>query len=117
MEEEGILAQINNKYESPSPVCPDMSGKPLGYESCIVAFLVLLGGIGICLILMVVECFSKWTKVNIPWLVMYDRRDKNLSDTLAKDSVANQILVEENKILWEEIKLLKEMLAEKTELL
>ena len=48
---------------------------------------------------------------------MYDRRDKNLSGTLAKDSDANQILVEENKLLWEEIKLLKEMLAEKTELL
>ena len=80
MEEKGAMSQIRNKYESPTQVCPDKDGKPLGYESCFMAFLALLWGIGISLILLVVECFSKWTKVNIPCLVMYDRRDRILPD-------------------------------------
>ena len=55
MEEKGLLSQLHKKYESPRQVCPDMGGKPIGIESCIMAFLALLGGIGICLILMIVE--------------------------------------------------------------
>ena len=45
MKEKGSLKQILNKYETDTPVCPDGSGKPLGFESCFTAFLVLLSGI------------------------------------------------------------------------
>ena len=44
MKEKGSLKQILNKYETDTPVCPDGSGKPLGFESCFTAFLVLLSG-------------------------------------------------------------------------
>ena len=45
MKETGALKKILNKYETDTPVCPDGSGKPLGFESCFTAFLVLLSGI------------------------------------------------------------------------
>ena len=44
IKEKGALKQILNKYETDAPVCPDGSGKPLGFESCFTAFLVLLTG-------------------------------------------------------------------------
>ena len=44
MREKGALKQILNKYETNTQVCPDGSGKPLGFESCFTAFLVLLTG-------------------------------------------------------------------------
>ena len=84
MEENGVISQIRNKYESQKQVCPDMSGKPLGLGNCIMAFLSLLCGIGICLILMFVECLSKWANVNIAWLDMYVRKDKTLAQNDAK---------------------------------
>ena len=101
MDEKGILTKIHKKYKNHQQFCPDLGGKPLGFEGCIMAFIALLGGIGICLILMSVECFSKLTKVNIPWLDMYDRKDKILPDPLL-----TQLNVE-NHNLKEEIKLLK----------
>ena len=52
MEEKGAMAKIRAKYENHRQVCPDMGGKPLGFESCFMAFLALLWGIGMCLILM-----------------------------------------------------------------
>ena len=44
MREKGVLKQILNKYETGTQVCPDESGKPLGFESCFTAFLALLSG-------------------------------------------------------------------------
>ena len=43
MREKGALKKILNKWESGGQVCPDMSGKPLGFASSFTAFLVLLG--------------------------------------------------------------------------
>ena len=44
LREKGVLEQILIKYESGAQFCPDESGKPLGFESCFTAFLVLLLG-------------------------------------------------------------------------
>ena len=111
MEEKGAIAKIHAKYEiHRRQDCPDMGGKPLGFESCFVAFLVLLGGIGLCFILMFVECLSKWIKVDIPCLVMYDKRTKNLPDPLDKDNCCCSQSNAENHNLKEEIKLLKRRL-------
>ena len=43
----GALKKILNKFESGAQVCPDMSGKPLGFASSFTAFLVLLGKVTI----------------------------------------------------------------------
>ena len=44
MREKGALKQILDKYETGTQVCPDESGKPLGFESCFTAFLALISG-------------------------------------------------------------------------
>ena len=114
MEEKGAMAKIRAKYENHRQVCPDMGGKPLGFESCLMAFLALLGAIGICLILLFVELFSKWTKVNISWLSIYDRWDKILPDPLDKMYWLNALAQKDDKILSliEENTSLKEYIAE-----
>ena len=44
MQEKGALKQIKEKYGSRSQVCPDYSGKPLGFDSCFTAFCALMTG-------------------------------------------------------------------------
>ena len=44
MREKGALKKILDKYKTKPQVCPDLSGKALGFESCFTAFLVLLSG-------------------------------------------------------------------------
>ena len=44
MREKGALKQILIKYQTGIPVCPDLSGKALGFESCFSAFVILLSG-------------------------------------------------------------------------
>merc|ERR1719445_1176647 len=58
LREKGSLKQILKKYDSGGQVCPDMSGQPLGFESCFTAFLVLIAGLTIGLAIMVLECYS-----------------------------------------------------------
>ena len=58
LREKGALKQIANKYESGEQVCPDMSGQPLGFDSCFTAFLALIGGLMIGIIMMILEYVS-----------------------------------------------------------
>ena len=58
------------KYESGAQNCPDMSGQPLGFDSCFLAFLALIGGLMIGLILMGLEYLSGQGK-SIPYLDSY----------------------------------------------
>ena len=44
MKEKGALKRIFSKYEKGAQICPDLSGKALGFESCFTAFLFLLSG-------------------------------------------------------------------------
>ncbi len=37
--------QIKDRYRNDPQVCPDYSGKPLGFSQTFTAFLVLLGGL------------------------------------------------------------------------
>ena len=72
LREKGSLKQILKKYESGAQVCPDMSGQPLGFESCFTAFLVLLGGLAVGLLVMVLETISGLDKT-IPYLDSYGK--------------------------------------------
>ena len=60
MREKGSLKQILNKYESGAQVCPDESGKSLGFESVFTAFLALLSGLVLGFILLILEYFPNW---------------------------------------------------------
>ena len=61
MQEKGALDKILDKY-SPSPQnCPDLTGVALGFDSCITAFLVLIGGGVLGLFLLAIELSSRLT--------------------------------------------------------
>ena len=59
MRERGIIGQILAKYEAKPQNCPDYSGKPLGISTCVSAFVTLAFGIGICVVLFILEMFAR----------------------------------------------------------
>ena len=79
MKEKGSLKQIQVKYEPPPQICPDYSGKSLGFNSVFSAFGVLFSGVGIALILFGLEKLTqsfgmKWSIFNSYGVV--DHHDK-----------------------------------------
>ena len=60
MREKGRLEKIMLDYEVADQVCPDLSGLPIGFDSCFTAFLVLLVGMAVGLISFCLECFSRF---------------------------------------------------------
>ena len=60
MREKGALKQILDKYETGTQVCPDESGKPLGFESCFTAFLALISGMALGCLLFLLEITNKF---------------------------------------------------------
>ena len=69
MRERGSLEQIKVKYEPPPQICPDYSGKSLGFSSVFAAFVVLFFGVGIAVILFGLEKLTqafgmKWSIFN-----------------------------------------------------
>ena len=76
MREKGTLKKILNKYKAAPQVCPDSSGLPLGFESVFTAFLLLVGGIILGLILFCIECYSRMSGTHIPFLEIYDKSKK-----------------------------------------
>ena len=87
MKEKGSLKQIQVKYEPPPQICPDYSGKSLGFSSVFAAFGVLFFGVGISLILFGLEKLTqafgmKWSIFNSYGVV--DHPDEfNKNDTTA----------------------------------
>ena len=64
--EKGIWHSINERYKTKHQVCPDLNGKPIEYSSCFTAFLALLGGISISVLLILMEfCKCKMEKNNV----------------------------------------------------
>ena len=55
MDEKGISKQILEKYEYPTPNCPDLSGQPLDFNSCFTGFFPLLAGGLLGIIMFVIE--------------------------------------------------------------
>ena len=58
MREKGALKQIELQYQSPPQICPDLSGKPMGFNNCFTAFGVLFLGAGMCIGLFLTEVFA-----------------------------------------------------------
>ena len=96
MKEKGALDQIMQKYESGAQNCPDMSGQPLGFNSCFVAFLALIGGVMIGLTVMGLECVFARGKYK-PYLDCYGGPQKIEKKSLV-DDLKMQILLLESKL-------------------
>ena len=97
MHEKGTSRQILSKYEPGSQICPDSSGLPLGFDSCFTAFLTLLGGASVGLVLFIIEVISRaMCGDNISFLEMYDKRNKsdipNPKDLVYCDNCTRKIM-------------------------
>ena len=101
MREKGSLKQILNKYESGAQVCPDESGKPLGFESVFTAFLALVFGLVLGLVIYGLEQLQKWSNVQVPLLDTYDKLnlDKEEAENLSQTQL-NILLAQKNATIY-----------------
>ena len=77
MHEKGSLKQIIEKYTPPPQICPDLTGEALGFNSCISAFLVLIGGASFGLILLAIELCARKTGWKCACLAWYGTTGNN----------------------------------------
>jgi hypothetical protein len=69
LKEKGTYDKIAANYEPQPQICPDMSGQPLGFDSCITLFLIILAGLSACICLLVTECFLHYLFPEITWFI------------------------------------------------
>jgi hypothetical protein len=67
LKESGSYEKISQEYESKPQICPDYSGKSLGFDSCITMFLVILMGLGLGFLLLLMECLLKYFIPDLHW--------------------------------------------------
>jgi hypothetical protein len=65
--EKGTYDKIAASYEAVPQFCPDTSGQPLGFESCITLFLIILAGLSTCICLLFIECMLHYLYPEITW--------------------------------------------------
>ena len=95
MRENGKLGKILLEYEASPQVCPDSSGLPLGFESCFTAFLLLLAGMSMGVILFCLEFSSRICGTNFIFLEMYDRKPQH--DQIKNEDLENDNIVSVHK--------------------
>jgi hypothetical protein len=67
LKESGSYKKINIKYVSKPQICPDYSGKSLGFNSCVTMFLVILMGLGLGFLFLLIECHLKYFIPDLNW--------------------------------------------------
>jgi hypothetical protein len=67
LKESGAYDKILKNYEPLKQVCPDYSGLPLGFDSCISLFLVILAGLAACFCLFFMECILNYLYPQLNW--------------------------------------------------
>ena len=90
------MKQILTKYDAQPQVCPDYSGKPLGFGACFTAFLVLIFGAGVALILFCVEIIALALGLNFPFLNMYGVGDMPHFD---ETNFRKILMIKDNEIM------------------
>ena len=70
LDEQGITHKIIKAYDARPQECPDYNGLPLGFDSCIAAFIVFLTGAGLGMVLFILEITvplikKHWTNQNV----------------------------------------------------
>ena len=105
MREKGSMKQILEKYQPPEQVCPDYSGKPLGFGAVFTAFVILCLGAGIALILFSLEIIAETYGKQWNFLHWYSTNEEitfdesRLKKMLIIKENENRALREENHIL------------------
>ena len=62
----GIMKRNVDQFESLPQVCPDESGKPLGFKNCISAFIVMIFGMSLAMVLLCIENLYKLSGWPLP---------------------------------------------------
>ncbi len=105
MREKGAMKKILNKYDSGPQICPDSSGQPLGMDNCFTAFMVLVFGLGLALLLMGIEWLAELTGKSLP---VYETLPPQIEDE--KDKIIKE-LTEQNRAILEELSRYKNQLG------
>jgi hypothetical protein len=67
MKEKGSYDKIAANYKPPPQFCPDTSGQPLGFDSCITVYLIIIAGFSVCICLLFIECLLHYLCPEITW--------------------------------------------------
>jgi hypothetical protein len=94
--ESGSYKKISRKYESKPQICPDYSGKSIGFNSCVTMFLVMLMGLGLGFLLLLLECHLKYFIPDLNWFN---------SNPPTEESLEVQELKLENRQLKQQLRL------------
>jgi hypothetical protein len=78
LQESGSYKKISKKYASQPQICPDYSGKSLGFDSCVTMFLVIIMGLGLGFLLLLYECILKYICPNLKWSQSYHPAEESL---------------------------------------
>ena len=81
----GSWDAITNKYEPKPQICPDKSGKPIEFSNCFTAFLILIVGAALALLLFGLEFATK------PYDYMLDGMRKKVGDKSNNEKEFNSI--------------------------
>ena len=97
MRDKGMFQKILLKYEPRAQQCPDLNGLPIGFNNCFTAFLALLGGMSLGLILFIIEHFSVILfKSHIGILETYDKQNFRENDCCGN---CQRIIMEKEEII------------------
>ena len=104
MKEKGSLKQIQVKYEPPPQICPDYSGKSLGFGSVFAGFGVLFFGVGIAMTLFGIEKITqafgmRWSIFNSYGVVDHLDEFNEIDTTAILASKTNEILLLKKQML------------------
>ena len=104
MKEKGSLKQIQVKYEPPPQICPDYSGKSLGFGSVFAAFGVLFFGVGIAMTLFGIEKITqvlgmRWSIFNSYGVVDHPDEFNEIDTAALLASKTNEILLLKKQML------------------
>jgi hypothetical protein len=66
LKEKGGYDKIAANYKPPQ-FCPDTSGQPLGFDSCITLYLIIIAGFSACICLLFIECLLHYLCPKITW--------------------------------------------------
>jgi hypothetical protein len=67
LKEKGSYDKIAANYEPEPQFCPDTSGQPLGFDSCITLYLIIIAGFSACICLLFLECLLHYLFPEITW--------------------------------------------------
>ena len=78
LQEIGVIQRNDKTYKPHDQVCPDLSGKPLAMNQCISAFLILIGGFLICVLVFGLEYYISFMSVKRHDILLCNRKKNSV---------------------------------------